>query len=88
MSFTENQYKEKWLEINAYIDEALRKQPKNKKLKEISLFMLDTILYFNDLEMDLYESQFRLKNKETILEQFKKVEDDIIRKIKQNPRGI
>jgi len=34
--------------------------------------MLDTILYFNDLEMDLYESQFRLKNKETILEQFKK----------------
>jgi glycerol-3-phosphate cytidylyltransferase-like family protein len=88
MSFTENQYKEKWLEINSYIDEALKKQPKNKKLKEISLFMLDTILYFNDLEMDLYESQFRLKNKETILEQFKKVEDDIIRKIKQNPRGV
>ena len=24
MSFTENQYKEKWLEINAYIDEALK----------------------------------------------------------------
>ena len=88
MSFTENQYKDRWLEINAYIDEALNKQPKNKKLKEISLFMFETILYFNDLEMDLCESQTRLKYKTTILEEFKKVEDDIIRKIKQNPRGV
>ncbi len=88
MSLTDSEYKDRWLEVNAYIDEALKKNPKNSRLKEISIFMLDTIVYFNELEMELFESQVRLKHKATILEEFKKAENEIIRKIKQNPRGV